>query len=158
MTPQAKVVILSGIPGSGKSTWAEKYKSVNSWNTRIVSRDAIRENAFPKPYIYTKQNEDTVTRMFDILLNSYLIDGLDVIIDNTNCKNVWIRNYLKTISENFPKYKVYIKYFDVSLWKAAWRAYWRKRRTGKDVPYSVIKDMHRSFKKMDRSQFKEIIL
>lgn len=154
----SKVIILSGIPGSGKSTWAKKYQSTNSWYTRILSRDTIRENAFSQPYIYTKQNEDTVTRMFDILLNSYLTDKLDVIIDNTNCKDFWIKSHLKTILENFPEYKVYIKYFYVPLWKAAWRAYWRKRRTGKDVPYSVIKDMHRSFKKMDRSQFKEIIL
>lgn len=152
MTP--KVIILSGIPGSGKSTWAKNFQSVNSWNTRIVSRDDIRESDFVQPYIYTKFNEDQVTARFNFLLRSYLASNLDVILDNTNCKDFWINGLLKTISENTSTHNVYIKFFDVPLWLAAWRAYWREKRTGKVVPYSIIKAMHKAYKKLNRSQFK----
>lgn len=152
MTP--KVIILSGIPGSGKSTWTKNYFLNNSWNTTVLSRDDIRESHFPVPYIYTKQNEDLVTTILNDRFKNALANKYDVIIDNTNCKEFWINGLLKFISQNSSGYNVYIKTFNVPLWLAAWRAWRREKRTGKVVPYSVIKAMHKAYKKMDHSQFK----
>ena len=36
-----RLIMLIGLPGSGKSTWAEKYVTENS-NTVIISSDKIR--------------------------------------------------------------------------------------------------------------------
>jgi predicted kinase len=156
MTP--KVIILSGIPGCGKSTWAKHYLLTNGWKTTIISRDGIRETHFPVPYIYTKQSEDMVTSIFNDRFTCALENGFDIVIDNTNCKEFWINGLLKFISQNSYGYNVYIKFFDVHLWCAAWRAYWREKKTGKVVPYSVIKAMHKSYKKMNRKQFKAEII
>ena len=153
-----KVIILSGIPGSGKSTWATNYLKNNSWTARIVSRDDIREVGFPVPYTYTRENEERVTITFNSLLKTYLSASLDVILDNTNCREGYIDEHIKSILVDFPNTRVYIKFFDVPLWKAAWRVWRRERNTGKVVPYEVVKAMHKNYKKINKQKYSKRIL
>lgn len=153
-----KVIILCGIPASGKSTWTKNHISNNSWTTKSISRDDIRDQFFDQPYIYTKGTEDLVTNIFNEQLNSYINTGYNIILDNTHARERYLDGQLKLILENEEvqrkEYSVYIKFFDVPLWKAYYRAIIRKIKTGKDVPLKVIRDMHRNYKKIDRNKYK----
>lgn len=79
------VYILCGMPGAGKSTFCKN----NLPNCKVVSRDIIR---FELGYTYsvddksvgTKYQEQQVTIRENELINKYLEDGYDIVIDNMN--------------------------------------------------------------------------
>jgi predicted kinase len=156
---QPKIIILCGIPGAGKSTWTDNHVSLNSWNTRVISRDTAREKLFGHPYIYSTKNENTVTDFCKNRL-TYLVNGkYDIILDNTHCREKYIDEQLKNILENYSDYNVYIKFFDVPLWKCLWRA-WRRglKREDKKVPAKIILQMHKNFKKINKKKYAGRIL
>jgi predicted kinase len=154
-----KIIILSGVPGSGKSTWANWYIKHN-WNSAIVSRDDIRENYFPHPYVYTGENEEKVTEIFDSQVTKLMDNGWEIILDNTHASDYWLNTTLnKCKALSFRNgYKVYIKFFDVPLWKAQWRVRRRFKKTGKVVPAHVVRNMHKSYKKIDKFKYADSVL
>lgn len=85
------VVITVGAPGSGKSTWVEKYKNTHPY-INFLSSDALRA-VFGKD-----ENDQTVSaRVFEYMeheVDRLLKKGEDVCIDATNmhrrARKVWI--------------------------------------------------------------------
>ena len=79
-----QLIILSAVPGSGKSTWANKYKTTHP-NTYIISSDDIRYELTGQYQDFSKQNE--VWQEFENRLLKYgKQDGdftviLDAVID-----------------------------------------------------------------------------
>jgi predicted kinase len=124
-----------------------------NWKTAIVSRDTIRENSFTQPYIYTKQNEQLMTDLFNRQITLLLNENWNIVLDNTHASQYWLAKQLEA-TKHFDGYTTFIKFFDVPLWKALWRVWRRQRKTGKVVPKKVVKDMHKSYKKIDRQLFK----
>lgn len=152
-----KAIILCGIPNSGKSTWAEEYSHLHRSKMVVtMSRDKIRENSvyFEQPYFYTLYNETIVTNTFERELKFWINAKVDIIIDNTNCKEYYI-DKAKTLLES-NEYKVYIKFFYVSLFKAKWREFWRRFRIHRSVPFKVINDMKKNFDKLDKKKYQLI--
>lgn len=88
------LILLSAIPGSGKSTWATKYQQEHP-NTFIVSSDEIRKNLTGIFQSFTK--EDEVWRIFLEKINEFAVNYTDVtvIADATNLQNVYRRYYLE---------------------------------------------------------------
>lgn len=155
----AKIIILSGIPGSGKSTWSEWYVNHN-YAAAIVSRDEIRETKFPQPYVYSKESESKVTELFNAQVDQLIAANWDIIIDNTNASHYWLLRTLKEMKSKTENktYNVYVKFFDISLWRALWRVRRRFKKTGKVVPKKVVKDMYKSYKKIDKFKYENHIL
>jgi predicted kinase len=75
--------ILIGLPGSGKSTYADTLVS-QGWHR--VNYDFLRHESgmFPDGYKFSKQNEELVKQIADRQAIAALIDGRNVVIDNTN--------------------------------------------------------------------------
>lgn len=94
-----KIIILAGIPCSGKSSWVNHYLFNDGLDiTRVVSRDTIRESPmFAKPYYYSKENEDLVTDVFNTEFDAYLKapNIRCVILDNTHCREKYIDEIVK---------------------------------------------------------------
>lgn len=135
-----KCIILSGIPNSGKSTWAKKNKS----QYNIISCDAIRNTNFGK-YTFTKEKEAFVWHTFYDLIAKYTKNNNDIIIDNTNLKV----GYLMSIGDALPEnYEVEVKPFHIKLWRAKLRNYIRYIRTGKWIPNKVMNNMYKNYKLM----------
>ena len=87
-------ILLSAIPGAGKSTWARQFKSENK-NTFIVSSDEIRKERFGA--VNNFQHEQEVWQIFLDTINHYAetMDEVTVIADATNLENRFREFYCK---------------------------------------------------------------
>lgn len=102
MKNQSKLIVLVGISGSGKSTWARKYVLQNPSNRVIVSRDTIRMLLFGynESNLYEYYNRDDVHKLekevskyCDTLIYEGIETGKEIILDNTHLKRAYIEKY-----------------------------------------------------------------
>ena len=96
------LIILSAMPGSGKSTWANKYKEEHP-HTLIVSSDQIRYELTGTTQDFSKQKE--VWELFSLRIHEYAkrYDDVTVILDALTDLNVLREKYVKENPE-FDKY------------------------------------------------------
>lgn len=144
-----KILILIGIPGSGKSTWAKDYVKYND-NWVRVNRDDFRE-MLKTAQVCENKIEDIITKLVSDTINAALMRKQNVIIDNTHVKV----KYINSIIEEF-KYSADIDYrvFDVSLDKAIERDSNREKKVGSEV----IKRMYGDYKiLMDSFSFQRCV-
>lgn len=132
------VIILSGVPMSGKSTWIKN----NYPDTLVVSRDNILLEVAKTEdygYAYKTANHKKVDKM---LLNQIITvsnDNKDVIIDMTNLtRKVRMRN-LSYFSDKFYKKAVAFSLLDVEEYEK--RNNFRKVNENKYIPMGVLHSM-----------------
>jgi predicted kinase len=96
-------ILLSAIPGAGKSTWARAYQAKHE-NTFIVSSDEIRKQKFGA--VNNFQHEAEVWKLFLDTMNHYAetMEDVTVIADATNLQNKFREYYCK----NTPKFDKHI--------------------------------------------------
>ena len=96
------LIVLSAMPGSGKSTWANKYKEEHP-HTLIVSSDQIRFELTGQLQDFSKQKE--VWELFSLRIHEYAkaYDDVTVILDALNDLNLLREKYVKENPE-FDKY------------------------------------------------------
>ena len=96
------LIVLSAMPGSGKSTWAKQYLAEHS-HTYVVSSDAIRYELTGQSQDFSKQKE--VWELFSLRIHEYAqkYDDVTVILDALNDLNVLREIYVKENPE-FDKY------------------------------------------------------
>ncbi len=143
-----EILILIGIPGSGKSTWAKDFVRSNSDWIR-VNRDDFRDMLKTSQTCENKV-EDMITGLVSDVISSSLSRKLNVIVDNTNLKI----KYINAIIEEF-KYSANINYrvFDISKDKAIER----DRNRDKKVGALVINKMYKDYKiLMDSFDFQPV--
>jgi predicted kinase len=123
-----EVLVLIGIPGSGKSTWAKDFVSNNSDWIR-VNRDDFRDMLKTSQTCENKI-EDMITGLVNDVISSSLSRKLNVIVDNTNLKVKYINSIIDTF-----KYSASINYrvFDISKDKAIERIITEIKKVGKLV-------------------------
>lgn len=132
-----KVIILVGVPASGKSTWTRDYLDKNP-NTVAVSRDdfryGLRNSGITEPKI-----EAVITELVDTTIIKSLNKGLEVVIDATNLKSTYINHFVDLV-----KFKADVEFqiFDISLEKAIERDSKRERKVGE----AVIRKMYKQYK------------
>lgn len=78
-----KLIVMCGISGSGKSTWAQKYVEEDPW-TVIVSTDSIRECLFGDCRV--QKDGDKVFQIAYDCIRVLLTEGRDVIFDAMSLK------------------------------------------------------------------------
>ena len=135
---KGKLLILAGISGSGKSTYAHELWMSNPDRYVIVNRDKVRELLFG----YTEANvrmyyrdtlpkmgkfEKQVTRYCDTLINDGLNHGKTVIIDATNLQLKYLRQF------NYWNVETELVLCDVDVETAVHRDSMRTRKVGRDV-------------------------
>ncbi|MCQ2741740.1 MAG: ATP-binding protein [Bacilli bacterium] len=86
------LILLSAIPGSGKSTWARNYIKDHP-NTKIVSSDDIREEFFGKPNDFRDEKFIWKTYLERIIKYGSEDPTCTVIADSTNLTNHYRRYY-----------------------------------------------------------------
>lgn len=112
------LIILSAMPGSGKSTWAKKYQEEHP-NTFIVSSDAIRYEITGTMQDFSRQKE--VWALFSSRIHEYAQkqDDVVVILDALNDLDVLRTKYVKENPEYdryelvlFPRTREQIKFYN----------------------------------------------
>jgi predicted kinase len=132
----AKLIIMVGISGSGKSTKAKEISERTG--ALIINRDKLREmlfgytesnihNYYNLPDLYLKENQ--ITSFQNYLVERALVKGNDVIIDNTNLKQSYINDFIKS----FCKYKIEFELIESDLSEAIKRDKSRTRSVGEEV-------------------------
>lgn len=101
-SPRPKLIIMQGISGSGKSTWAKKYVKDNP-DFRTISRDEIRKELLGsndiERYFENGMNysiEEEVSKLEEKQLAKTIKSGKFAIIDNTNLKLKYVAKYVRT--------------------------------------------------------------
>ena len=104
------VYILCGFPGCGKSTYYKEFLA----DKPIISRDIIRgelgidgaTTTNDKKVVGTREEEDKVSEIFDKKMIEYCEDKESFVLDNTNLKYQYRKDYLLKIMKYNPKVKI----------------------------------------------------
>lgn len=144
-----KIIVLVGISGSGKSSYAASLVQSNPQEFVLVNRDKIRELLFG----YTEESvsdyyqrkdlsalEKQVTLYEDTLIHEGLNLDKTVVVDATHLEKRYLERY------KFWNVPVEYKHFDVELGVAVWRDLKRARTVGEDI----IKKQYDKYKNLER--------
>jgi len=152
-----KVIILKGLPGSGKSTWAKTYCEKNT-NYIRVNRDDLRN--MRGKYWLPKQ-EKLITAFEMSCIRESLIRGFSVIVDATNFNPTYfnkLKTNIETISSEFKvlcpdseDIKIETKFFDTPLKECIKRDMARPNSVGE----KVIREMYDKYLKPKTETIKQ---
>jgi predicted kinase len=133
---QNKLEILVGVPGAGKSTYAEQLvKSDHTWVK--ISRDDIR---FSLQGDYESRDEGLVLKVQDAMIKGAIASGKNIVLDNTHCKIATVQEVINT----YGKFaNVGIKVIGGELSLETIKA--QNKARAKAVPDLAIMSMHKAF-------------
>ena len=132
------LIVMSALPGSGKSTWAKKYADTHR-NTFILSSDEVRFEVTKSYQNFSKQKK--VWRIFNRRLKRLSkAKDITLILDALNDTNQIRLDYIKN-NPHFDKYilvylnkeKTEIEYFNQQRPKENW------------VPLEALKKLYERF-------------
>lgn len=103
-----KLLMLKGLPGSGKSTWAKNFLAQNPKWVR-VNKDSLRDMMGG----YSQQKEKLVLALRNSFISNAFERGLSVVVDDTNFAPAH-EETLRHIAELF-KVDFEIQFFDVPV-------------------------------------------
>lgn len=139
MIPELTVTI--GLPGSGKSTWAEAQRVAAPDRVRIVNRDDIRAACCT---VFEQDDERIVERIRDFEIDQFLIAGYHVICSDTNLSPKVQRRLFQIAKTR--KAEIHTQSFtDVPLYICLARNDIRWVNGDRKVPNSAIVRMHEQF-------------
>lgn len=139
-------IITIGIPASGKTTWARQYAQDNK-NSVVVSRDDIRlAHGWKSGF-----SEDRVTNIHRAQMEAAFLEGMDVVVADTNI-NPTFRNRLIKFCHEFGV-DVILSPFPISQDEAVMRDAKRANKVGPDV----IAKFYNDLKKQNISAEEEIL-
>jgi predicted kinase len=148
------LIVLSSVPGAGKSTWCKKYVETHE-NCHVISSDAIRYELTGSYQDFSKQ--DLVWETFERRIHEYakLGDDVTVILDALCDLNSLRIGYAKNSPEYDKKILVVIHKNLSEIEK-----YNKERASEKWVPDNVIKMLYEKFEDLTdeaRSYYDEVI-
>lgn len=131
------MLILQGLPASGKSTYAKEWVNQDPKHRVRINRDTMRLMLNP---IYSMDHENLVTDILDFALTNILAHNYDVVIDNMNLSKKYVDGLEAKAKE--ANYEIVIKSFkDVPLDVCIERDSKRELSIGK----SVITALHKKY-------------
>ena len=129
-----KLIMLIGLPASGKSTWSSKYMECHE-NTELVSSDSIREEVFGD--VNDQKHNGEVFNIIHKRVVAAIKSGKDVILDATNLSRKRRIGFLKSIPNCLAEAIVFAIPFELCCERNAARE--------RVVPQSAMEKMYRSF-------------
>ena len=137
----AKLIVMVGVPGSGKSTYAKNHFGKTA---QILSSDALRKELLGDEN-NQKQNDRVFAELYSRARN-HLIAGKNVVIDGTNI-NVFERKRMLKHFEDLSVEKVAIV-----MNTAIEKCYQQNQQRERKVDESVIDMFAKNFEKPTESE------
>ena len=134
MGTKAKLIMLKGLPGSGKSTWAKQQVKDNPKKITRVNKDDLR--ALMHNSHWSKDNENEVVSARNAIILNALCLGKTVIVDDTNFAPLHEEKLRELASVYDSEFE--IKFFDADLDTCIKRDARRENPVGR----KVILDMY----------------
>ena len=128
-----RVIILKGLPGSGKSTWAKQQVQEVGW--KRVNKDELR--AMIDNGKWSRSNEKMVLKVRDQIILEAVKNKQNIIVDDTNFApehERHIRELVKSLAS------VEVKFFDTPLEECIRRDLQRPNSVGERVIRSFYND------------------
>ena len=110
-----KIIVLQGIPASGKSTWARNFvKGKTDWV--IVNRDSLR---LMRGDYWIPNQEKYITDIEVACVMAAIKNNLNIIIDATNLNQKTINRWTNIINTHYKdSYDLEFKMFEITLEEA----------------------------------------
>ena len=138
-----KVILMRGLPGSGKSTYAKQLVAETPNAYKRINRDDLRA-MFDNGH-WSPSNEKFVKKVRDILIIKALEEGKHVIVDDTNLSSTnetRVRQLVQEFNKNHnDTVQVEVKEMETSLQECIAR----DAKRSKPVGAKRIREMHRQF-------------
>lgn len=131
-----KILVLKGLPASGKSTYAKDLVNLGSW--KRVNKDDLRlmlDNS-----LWSSKNEKMVIQLRNYIVKRSLEEGYNVIVDDTNF-NPAHEQKMREIANEVGSVSVEVKFFDTPLDECIRRDLSRPNSVGE----KVIRDMYKKY-------------
>lgn len=128
------IIVLKGLPASGKSTQAKKLVADNPGKYKRINKDELR--AMLDVSHWSKTNEKFVLETRDFLIRQALKDGLIPIVDDTNLHPKHIEKF-REIAEEFNS-AIQIMDFDTPVFECIKRDLQRHNPVGGKVIVSMF--------------------
>lgn len=145
----SKLLMLSGLPASGKSTYAEDLVKKSGGQWVRVNKDLIRTMLHADKF--THFNEKTTVKAEKELAKVMLALGKSVVVDDTNLgdrhENMW-KDVAKNANVVFQKRKFKTPFFECLI---------RNEYRGMKVPQSAIHRMATQYKLID-GHWKDVVI
>lgn len=139
----AQLILTRGLPGCGKSTWAQGVRSkAPAGEVVIVERDELRTQLFGEEYHRGNpdpRSEKIVTDAQQEMVKRALSQNKTVILPDTNLSPRVIRSWMN-VSKRYGV-PLTVKSFDVGVEECKRRNSERGQRGGREVPGRVIDNM-----------------
>lgn len=136
MSKPYKLIVLTGIPASGKSTWARERVHITP-NMLRVNKDDLRDMLHDG--VWSKSNERAVIETRDAIINAGLKNRQTVIVDDTN----FHPGHMETFKEIARWHTVELEVVDFPI--SLEEAMKRNATRAKPVPPKVIQDMYTKY-------------
>lgn len=136
-----KVLILKGLPASGKSTFARQLLDENKGAWKRLNKDELR--AMLDNSEHSKENEKFVEKVRDIMLVEALKAGKSVIVDDTNLSDRPIERITQVVQkynkDTGEEVKIEFKIMETSLEVSLVRDAKREKKVGDAVIMRMYK-------------------
>lgn len=146
-----EVIILCGLPGSGKTTWVEQYK-INNPDCFIISRDSIITDTLPElsyNEAFNQVDQKLVDKELQLKFNSSKNKN-SVVVDMTHMSKKSRRSSLGRFGKDYKKTCIMFL-SDLETIK-----YRNNNRIGKNIKDDIIFKMVKSFYPPTKEEFDEI--
>lgn len=134
------MMILAGLPASGKSTWATAWRDRYPQRRVIVNRDALRHELFGQYSGLSEEQEQVITVAETNLATCALRDGKSVAVDATNLEHEHRDGWIELAGRHGVPYEVVN--IASPLAECLHRNRARAAAGGRFVAEQVIRDMH----------------
>lgn len=140
-----QLIVLKGLPASGKTTWAREHLGAHPGSFIRVNKDDIRAMLYGETRMVG--DERLTVSAEDALIRLALRNGKSVIVDDTNLNPVHMKRFEKIVSE-FPDAILEVRCFDTDIDECIARDQKRDKAVGE----MVIQGMRERF--LDKNEKK----
>lgn len=130
----SEVIILQGIQGSGKSTWALDYVTKEPTKRVRINRDSIRK-MFGKYWVL--EREELCNEIEDKAIAYAMVRGFDIVIDDTNLNPKSLKHIKELILNVDNKANIIYKLFNTPLVECVTRVEKRNASLPEDERISI---------------------